>query len=76
MTHFPSDDPLKSEISYFQIFIFIDFHSLATKFGLALEPTVLRLEDLSTGCPTKNAPLSFLQIVIFLIVQDRNGGHF
>ena len=55
MTHFHSDDVLKSEISYFQIFIFIDFQALATKFGLALEPTVLRLEGnyfirLLSGC--------------------------
>ena len=29
-----------------------------------------------TGCPTKHVPLISQQIVIFLIVQDKNVGHF
>ena len=29
-----------------------------------------------TGCPTKHVPLTFWHIVIFLIVQNRNGGQF
>ena len=41
---FNSDGHPKAEVSQFQIWRVIDFNYLAPKFGLALEPTVLRLE--------------------------------
>ena len=55
MPLFNSDGHPKAEVSQFQIWRFIDFNALAPKFGLALEPTVLRLEGnyfirLLSGC--------------------------